>query len=585
MSQEKSVSLNEPYLSQFDEFKNNVSVESIFSNRRKKFWWICDKGHSFEMPIYNRTVLNQNCCYCTNRKLLKGFNDLKTVNPGLAAQWADETTQPDEVFLGTVKRYKWRCKEGHIWKDSPNHRKDPRRGCPFCSNHRALAGWNDVASQYPVLFDEWASEDLDPTKFTYGSKQIVAWKCSKGHNWNASIISRTIKNTGCQECRKTNQEEKIQEKELAKQKIKKLPKKQGVQKTSVKKFYINKPNVLKNAYQSTPKKLKSLFDTHPEIAAYLVNPEDGLSVSHYSKKILDWRCPEGHEFSEQVGVVFGLRKHCPICTGRRLIVGVTDLATTDPELAKQLLNPENAFKCHRSSNKEFEWKCPKGHQWKATVNRRSAGCDCPVCSNKKVIVGINDLWTTNPDIAEQLVDTTIGYKVTYGSKRRTKWKCTKGHVWEATIFVRVGSKSKYGTRCPKCSKSQSYLEKLVLDTVCELYLGDIKSRKRPIRTIDGKQRELDIWLPDLNLAFEVQDFNTHSKTSDKELRSGHLYSNDTKGNLTYKHGPAYHAEKRKLAKDQLDVDLYEIWEDEILDGTYRQKVSDIINQAISCQKF
>ena len=44
--------------------------------------------------------------------------------------------------------------------------------CPYCSGHRVLAGFNDLASQHPELLAEWDWErngDLRPDGFVSGS--------------------------------------------------------------------------------------------------------------------------------------------------------------------------------------------------------------------------------------------------------------------------------------------------------------------------------------------------------------------------------------------------------------------------------
>ena len=78
-----------------------------------------------------------------------------------------------------------------------------------------------------------------------------------------------------------------------------------------------------------------------------------------------------------------------------------------PELAKQWNEGRNAANnmsfedVSRGSNVKVWWRCEKGHEWQASPNARSKGEGCPYCSNKKVLVGYNDLATTDPEIAKQ----------------------------------------------------------------------------------------------------------------------------------------------------------------------------------------
>jgi hypothetical protein len=119
------------------------------------------------------------------------------------------------------------------------------------------------------------------------------------------------------------------------------------------------------------------------------------------------------------------------------------LSVTHPELAKEADGWEST-EVTKGSHKKLQWKCKKNHVWIAAVNSRVLGRGCPVCSNKSVLVGVNDLATTHPHIAIEAFgwDPTT---VTFGSSKRKTWKCANGHIWETTI----GTRRKDG--CAICS--------------------------------------------------------------------------------------------------------------------------------------
>jgi len=80
------------------------------------------------------------------------------------------------------------------------------------------------------------------------------------------------------------------------------------------------------------------------------------------------------------------------------------------------------------------------------VRHRANGTGCPYCNGQKVLIGFNDLKTTNPDIASQ------AYKwnpetVTANSGREKNWKCPIGHKWNARVIHR-----KEGGGCPSCAE-------------------------------------------------------------------------------------------------------------------------------------
>lgn len=50
---------------------------------------------------------------------------------------------------------------------------------------------------------------------------------------------------------------------------------------------------------------------------------------------------------------------CPICANVRIIKGINDIATTNPELLKYFKNPEDAYKYHKGSKAKVIFKCPR----------------------------------------------------------------------------------------------------------------------------------------------------------------------------------------------------------------------------------
>jgi len=50
------------------------------------------------------------------------------------------------------------------------------------------------------------------------------------------------------------------------------------------------------------------------------------------------------------------------------------------------------------------WKGQCGHTWEAEIKNRTRGQGCPYCSNKKILVGFNDLASTNPELISEIYD-------------------------------------------------------------------------------------------------------------------------------------------------------------------------------------
>lgn len=272
------------------------------------------------------------------------MNDLTKCNPLLAQQWhptKNGLLTVSDVTPKSNKEVWWLCDKGHEWKSTVYNRTNGN-GCPYCSGRNAIAGKSDLETLNPELAKQWHPTKngvLTPRDITLNAGKKVWWKCDKGHEWEAIVANRT-KGRGC-----------------------------------------------------------------------------------------------------------------PVCGNRKVQKGFNDLATINPELTKEWhptkndkTKPEDVSV---SSNKKAWWVCNKGHEWESVIASRTSGVGCPICSNKKILLGYNDLATTNPELAKEWHPTKNGDltpgDVTAGSDKKVWWCCAKGHKWVATIGSR-----KTGVGCPKC---------------------------------------------------------------------------------------------------------------------------------------
>ena len=191
-------------------------------------------------------------------------------------------------------------------------------------------------------------------------------------------------------------------------------------------------------------KKPSLAESHPELAAQADGWDPKLIwAGSYKKKY--WKCPSSHSWEASISNRSRNKTGCPICSNRKILVGLNDLETTHPELAKEAdgWDPKSVI---AGSHKKMRWKCQYGHTWFVSPkSRSSANTSCPTCSNRNVIVGLNDLETTHPELAKE-ADGWDPKSVIAGSHKKMRWKCQYGHTWITEIVVR-----KSGFKCPYCS--------------------------------------------------------------------------------------------------------------------------------------
>ena len=193
------------------EKNGNLKPEHFAINSHKKVWWKCPNGHEWQSTIKDRNNGN-GCPYCSSKMILKGYNDLQTVNPTLAKEWNYERNNeltPADMMPNSHKKAWWICSKGHEWQASIADR-NSGRGCPYCAGKKVLKGYNDLQTVNQALAIEWNHEKnngLTPADVMPNSHKKAWWICSKGHEWQA-IIGNRNKGNGCPQCAKNARKKK-----------------------------------------------------------------------------------------------------------------------------------------------------------------------------------------------------------------------------------------------------------------------------------------------------------------------------------------------------------------------------------------
>lgn len=339
---------------EWDYDKNgDLTPDDIVAFSAKKIWWKCHIcKNSWQSTPNQRTKTS--CPYCSNHKIVPGYNDFESQHPELMCEWdfdKNSTILPSQVASGSEKKVWWKCDKGHSWMATINSRA-AGRGCPYCTNQKVLTGFNDFLSLHPELRDEWdyeKNEDCRPEQYTEGSTHKVWWKCPVcNKSWKTSIHQRTIGHS-CPKC--------------------------GVEK--------NKVNRLRTYAQKNP-----LFDNYPELKAewdFEKNKSIDLSlIAASSNSFAWWKCSKGHSFRTRISTRTLKGVGCPYCSNQLVLFGTNDLQTLNPNLASEWdydlnggLKPSDVLS---HSSKSVWWKCPVCNKsWKAKVNNRANGRGCPNC--------------------------------------------------------------------------------------------------------------------------------------------------------------------------------------------------------------
>ena len=192
---------------QWDYEKNGgIDPQNVTAGSTKKAWWRCEKGHSWQVTVNNRTKSGSDCPYCVGKRAIPGETDLVTKHPDIASQWDYEKNgdlDPQNVTAGSHKKVWWRCEKGHSWQTMVYSRAAGGNGCPYCSGYNAIPGKTDLATLRPDIACQWDYEknpDIVPQNVAARSRKKVWWRCEKGHSWQVEVYIRTHNGRDCPVC-------------------------------------------------------------------------------------------------------------------------------------------------------------------------------------------------------------------------------------------------------------------------------------------------------------------------------------------------------------------------------------------------
>jgi superfamily II DNA or RNA helicase len=219
--------------SYFDVKKNKITPDKVLYTITKRYWWLCDKNHSFLKGVFATTheytggegkskltykKKNEDifvCDLCNSTPfIIDDENFAKFIHPTL-----NKGIDISKIRVTqTKKKVYWQCSKNknHSWLQSPyniyrNFKENPNynisNSCHHCLN--ILVGdENNLQFKRPdiaELIDKKLNQKIDLSKVYYQSTDIFFFQCKKysHHRWSSSLRSMDkTKGELCHHCRK-----------------------------------------------------------------------------------------------------------------------------------------------------------------------------------------------------------------------------------------------------------------------------------------------------------------------------------------------------------------------------------------------
>lgn len=291
--------------------RGGACLSEKYGTIQSSYIWRCAHGHEWSSTF---AIIKQGswCPICA--KKVKGSiqkcHDLAKSRGGYCLS---------KEYLGSKKKYTWKCSEGHVWEATHDSVSSKKSWCPYCSNRKIK---NIDACQ--KLAKERKGKFLS-TKYINAHTKYT-WKCKKGHVWEATY-NRIEQGDWCPRCN-------------------------------------GKINLRDCFNLAHSKKGKCLSEKY-------VNT---------TTKIL-WECKYGHQWKSSLSSVKYKNLWCPYCQGfnsKRHPPNINDCI----KLAKSK-NGKFLSSNYINSRSKYLWECNKGHQWMATYNSVQQGYWCSKCKASK----------------------------------------------------------------------------------------------------------------------------------------------------------------------------------------------------------
>jgi len=324
-----------------------------------------------------------------------------------------------------------------------------------------LAMNNSLAEVHPELVSEWSEKNLTltPDDITFGSNKKVWWRSACGHEWQASVKARS------------NGE--------------KCPLCSGARVIAG----INDLATLEPLLVKQWSKKNKIKPTEVSIGSH--------------KKVI-WRCEKGHEWETAVKSRTINKTGCPYCSHNKVLAGFNDLATLLPDIAAEWSEknlPLKPDEVNAKSRKNVWWRCSKcGNEWKSVINARVKGTVCPVCAEREVLAGYNDLATTDSQLLSEWDYEQNKLKPTEVSRtsaKRAWWKCRHGHSWS----MKINERTILNKGCRICE--QEYLS--LFPALAVSYYSNKKGLKAELGSDRLLGVPLETYIPSEKLAIESEN--------------------------------------------------------------------------------
>jgi Zn finger protein HypA/HybF involved in hydrogenase expression len=420
--------------------RGGLCLSSIYVNATTKLRWRCTNGHEWEAVPGSLRNLGTWCPTCGGRERLtiEAMHNLAAERGGRCLS---------KTYTNNVTKLRWQCIEGHKWEAAPAGILNGS-WCPTCGKGMGERVCREVFEQifaqpFPSSYPEWLRTKRGTTLELdgYCEPLMLAFEHQGAHHYGNSPFFKEPGNFAAQQERDAFKAAQCMKHGVALVLIPEIPRLLPTKEVS--KFILAECNRLGVATPPNAEQIKvslarayAVPDTRRTFAFLeaIASAKGGKTLSRNYRGLyekLRWQCEKGHVW-EACPADIKAGNWCPHCAGHRKTIH--DMKGMARERGGECLSTR-----YRGMRHKLTWRCPKGHEWRASAVSVSIGHWCPTCGGSKPLT-IEEMHRMAKERGGECLSTKYSNSIT-----KLRWRCAQGHEWEA-----VPSSLRAGTWCPVC---------------------------------------------------------------------------------------------------------------------------------------
>lgn len=312
--------------------------------------------------------------------------------------------------------------------------------------------------------------------------------------------------------------------------------------------------------------------THQEFVDEIENTYHGeyVVVGKYTKakdkiKMKHLKC--GYEWDVIADTILHKKSSCPQCAGLKRLTNNEYI-----EALKNVTDTIVSLEEYINSETKIKHKCLVcNHEWNvrpySIIGKYRRGC--PMCKGgtNTVVIGINDMWTTNPEMAKLLADSNDGYKYMQGSNSKVCFRCKDcGEITKPIAISKVKSR---GFSCKRCSLDMSLPNRIMYNLLSEL-------------NVDFEDEVIFNWCKfDIGNKTQKGIYDFYFEINDKKYiveMDGYFHKNDNNMNGQSKEKSGYIDKQKDILAYQNNIEVIRI---DCIPSTVNVIKNGIINSRLS----